>query len=248
MRAILAVLAAAPALMAHDAKAQEIEEQQFLFLLDPAYVQDSGAWQAGVGIAFAPENDSGIELDAEIEYGLTDSLQIQASLPYADGDVGDLRLGFSYGLARESGRAPALSVAIDAIAPTSDAGPGGWGLAVSMALTKQIRSGLFGHANLGFEGIEADSDGADEVDTEQWTIGVGAGARVSENATLTLELVREREEQHGAIANETEYTTNAALGLSFKPAEGFEIGVGAVTAFDGDDNTTTASLRALFEW
>jgi hypothetical protein len=80
---------------------EETREQQFLFLIDEAYLQEKGLWQLTLGTEYwSHQRESESEMDdgtpetttqtrnlwrsyAEVEYGLADWLQLEFEVPYS---------------------------------------------------------------------------------------------------------------------------------------------------------------------
>lgn len=85
MHAGRAVLALAALLLARPAAAQE---QDFLFLGDTAFLQERGVPQVAFGGDFdlrGAEEPAGAQVEAEVEYGISDELQIALAIPYRFG-------------------------------------------------------------------------------------------------------------------------------------------------------------------
>jgi hypothetical protein len=116
------------------ARGQEGEESapelvQDFFLLDAVYPQEQGEWQ----LSLAPTLDRGDEEDvltteASFEYGITDRLQVEGTVPYVsldpeDGEtasgLGDAELGVLYAV-RKPLLPLAISTGLEVTLPTGD--------------------------------------------------------------------------------------------------------------------------------
>lgn len=252
----LIALCATPALFAApQALAEHTHEQQMLVLLDSAYVEEQGEWQVETALDVEPDTDIDFILASEIEFGVSDRLQLQASLPYLSTDggdgVGDLAFGLSYAFLKQSPSAPQLTGVLELIAPTGDAGDGlgldTWGIEAGLSASKYLGGGFFGHANFEYERFEGVEDHGIDIDISETAFGAGLAHEMTDTAAVTFEFVRAREEESGPGIDEVTYETQGAIGLVFKPAHGFEIGLGAKSRLTGEDRTSGV-LQALFEW
>ncbi len=230
----------------------EAQEQDFLFLLEEAYVQEKGEWQVGIAWdrTIGATSDS---FEFEVEYGLTDRLQVAMELPVVNDDdasgVGDLEFALDYALLKDEGAlAPEFTIGAGAIAPTGGDGTGSgtWGYETSVRVSKQIAEGFYMHGAGAREAVPGGGPDADLL--REWSAGAGAALRVNNALTLTGEYIREVEREDEAGNSEKEVESYVTGGLILKISDLLEIGAagGAGLTEDSADARFIAKFQA--EW
>lgn len=229
------------------------EEQDFLFQFEEAYTQSAGETQIGVLFdrAFAPR---GSGLGFEIEYGVTDRIEVSAELPLilgpGESGAGDIEFGVDYALLLESDSAPALTFGISASAPTGDEdagrGVGGWSYETSLRASKQVVDDFYVHLAGSYEWTP--NGGAEADALTEWSIGAGAAIRASEQLTLIAEYLRESEraEEGGFVIRETAGYLSA--GAIIEIAEGVSLGAAGAAGVEGDSADARFLAKIQIEW
>ncbi len=159
--AIGAPLGAAVAAPPQDDPAPERWHAQDLVLVDTAFLQEVGTWQftlSGAGLARSHATDVGLALD--IEYGLTEWLQIEADVPYrylkedheqSHSGLSDVSLGLLIGLIRADSPIT-LSAGFTITLPTASGDLGDDSVSIEPEILAAWDTGLvIIHSTLGFE-------------------------------------------------------------------------------------------------
>ncbi len=251
----MAVAAAgvAPA-KADDDDGQEFEQQDFLFQLEEAYTQEAGEWQIGAKADFAFDPWTAL-YELEVEYGLTDRLQVSVELPIVDGEegsgVGDMEFAVDYALVKDQGgRAPELTVGFGASAPTGEAddgtGAGAWGYEASFRASKQVVPTVYAHALFAYEWVP---DGGPDADAlSEWAVGAGLAWRAADDVALLVEYLREREREEEDAVIERETESYLSAGVVLEVADDVEIGAAGAVGLNDDSADARALIGFQVEW
>ena len=224
---------------------------EFLFLIEEAYTQEAGEWQFGVAFDHAFEG-SVSQYSVEVEYGITERLQLEAELPVTDGEgvygVGDVEFSVAYALLKESeGASPEFTIAVSAVAPTGDAddglGTGDWGFEASAQLSKKLRDGLYAHIVGGREWTP--NGGADAEHLSEWLFGLGAAAYAGDRFALIAEYLREMEREIEQGVTERAVEEYASAGFGYEVFE--DVTVGASGAVGLNDESDDVRLIVKFQ-
>ena len=142
--------------------ADEDEGQEFLFLLDEGYVQESGEWQINALADFDTE-ESEQELEIEVEYGFTENFQIEVEVEYENeedaSEFGPLGVELSYGWEVSD---IAFAIGVNTAIPTESEQDSSYGL--SLRSSTDIVDDIFIHGNIGYQ--------EDDNNQEETTYGV----------------------------------------------------------------------------
>lgn len=224
---------------------QEAEESapeiiQDFFLLDAVYPQEQGEWQ----LSIAPTLDRGDEEDvltteASLEYGITDQLQIEGTVPYVSLDpedeetargVGDVELGVLYAI-RKPLLPLAISTGLEVTLPTGDEdeelGEGETRGGPFLIVARQVGTAqVHGNLSLSF-------GGGTEVE------GGVAAVLPAGPLRLTFELA-------GESGDEDEL--RLAPGLLFPLGEGDEIGIALAAGLTSDTPDWGVLVRGVWSF
>lgn len=226
-------------------------EQDYLFLLEEAYTQEKGEWQASFawdrGLD-SQHNNFGIEF----EYGITDRFQVTAELPLARGAgttrAGDLEFAADYALLKEAdGDIAELTLGVGASAPVGDdeIGAGEWGYEVSLRASKQLAPDIYGYLSWGYEWLP--NGGREAQYADEWIFGVGAAWRAADDVIIISEYLRARESEQGLFEDERETQTYFSGGIAIEIVD--DVLLGAAGAVGLNDNSETRFLAKLqAEW
>lgn len=216
----------------------EVEEDDFLFVLNEAYTQHKNELQIKVGYSFtsAREVERSFEWEdrkrtiakerkrsstsqyfLEIEYGITDRLQIEMETAYVSVrehsfDEGgnqysafdDLELGVAYGILKETGLIPAITLGVQLRLPTGsrgdEIGEDRVGYGTSLAVSKDFGHWV-GYACFGYEYTAnskikfADHKFGPKLDTSGVEYGLGAALKLTDEWHIHLECLGQSEQQ-----------------------------------------------------
>lgn len=258
------------------------EEQDFLFLMSEAYTQRQGEWQFGFSAGYfdnleATEIDEADEdelldvetnayqYDLEVEYGITDRLQVEFAIPYLSEEVttagdentedgiGDIELGIGYALLQEKDGLVALTAGLEVSAPTGDEGKGlgagSWGWEPYLGISKSFAEKFFVHAQVSY-GItnNAEEDG-EEVDEREIGYGVAVVYRPVEQIDLIAEFVGERsEEEDSAGVEEDTHTQYLVAGLKYEFENELQLGVGVPVGLNSESFDIGAMVKVQYEF
>ena len=227
-----------------DVKEVGVKGQQFLFMNNNAYNQEKNEWQATFTTQYLSRQKSreveyeedGTRVDtlkirnelqwvAELEYGLTDWLQVQIEMPYRhvekktieeseDGDssterlnrtsLSDVTAGFQIGLFKEDqGKwwLPTLAIESNATLPTgnwkNDMGSGRYGFDAGILLSKTIDKFTV-HANVGGGYVDGSREQGSSSRTHQRNVGTGLSLvyQPTERLDLICELTKDTQRQN----------------------------------------------------
>ncbi len=263
---------------AHDE--DEASEQQFLFFMEEAYTQEAQEVQISLFSYFQDEQQAPGESEsysrwvagAEIEYGLTDWLQIEFEAPYLhrrvddDGDEqsetgwGDSEIGVSALLHREGAAwwDATVSVSVEAMIPTGDYRKGlgadrtGWGLAI--AASKCLDDVVI-HLGAGMEWVNDakeveigdDPDNAETSDLEEFACGAALVHRTTDTLESILELTAEFETERGDDGTEHETEVYLTPGFRYALDDDVEIGLGLPIGLTDDAYDWGLFARIILE-
>ncbi len=257
--------------------ADEEEEysHDFLFLVDDAYLEEEGEWQVAIKSGVfrdlaAEEDDEVVDEDlffseVEIEYGLSETISLELVLPYERitvtepgeeketySGIGDIEVGLSFLLLHESESLPALSLSIEASAPTGDEdhglGRGVWGWEASLGSSKQLSYGLHFHSQLGFEFANNLVEDGEIADEREYSYGFALAQRVNETAAVLLELSGEYEEERSHGETESGHALYLGPGALVELESGWEIGANLVVGLTDDSYDWGGGLKASIEF
>jgi hypothetical protein len=223
MRSVAA--AAVLLLCASGVGAQVVEPEQpiqELFTGETVFVQGRGEVQFTTVLDGRKDGDAKSWTAAqEIQYGVTDWLELDAALPFVNGlestalshaGLGDIELGFLLGLARHI-RTGAFSVGARVRLPTGDEAKG-HGDGETAPETVVIFGKALGKAQLH---ASAEVGFPNKAAPREWTYGAGVVVPTGRwRETLELDARHEGDEDRLLLTP----------GLYFKPRKAFEIGVG----------------------
>lgn len=225
------------------------QQQDFLFLLEEAYTQEAGEWQASASLdrQFNP-GSSLVELD--LEYGITERLQLSVQLPWSHepgaSGLSASELAIDYAVLKDEGFAtPELTIGAAVIAPTGDddVSLNGWGYEVSLRTSKLVLPATYVHGMVAYERVTSEGESAAE-----WSLGGGLAFRPSRCLTLIGEYIHEIErETDGLGATERQSEDFLSGGIVFEIADDLLIGAGgALNLQDSDEHRLLASVQ--IEW
>ncbi len=231
----------------------EFIEQDFLFQFEEAYTQEKGETQIGGKFdhGFGPSSSV---FEFEIEYGITDRIEVSVEAPIVVGPgpagTGDIEFGVDYALTMDNGSVPALTIGFGASAPTGneDAGRGvdAWSYETSLRASKRITDNFYGHAMGAYEWTP--NGGADADMLSAWAFGVGAALRTTDKLTLIAEYLREaeREKEAGMVERETEAFLSA--GAIVELNKFVSIGVAGAAGVSDESADARALAKMQIEW
>jgi hypothetical protein len=171
-------------------------------------------------------------LQPQLQYGLTDDLQLQVQAPFYAGDAdrsgsGDVQLAAQYRLVRDDGRLrPSVALAAQLTAPTG-VGSDGLDTQLELDLSKGIRgddnADLRAHLNLLWDRNAA---AASDERHDRFTAIVGCSYKLNDKTLLLADFVREQQPQEGLDTNLVEAGIVRALTDHFQVAAGAGAGIG----------------------
>jgi opacity protein-like surface antigen len=254
--ALTTLVLAYGALSAHSAKAEEANpeptEHEALFILEGAYTQEDGEWQVGIALTQSLERGNEREWEAEVEYGITDRLQIEAEfeLEQEDGrtEFGDASLGASYAVLEGAGATrPEVAVKATLVFPTGDQSGNatGVGFGLGLGISQQLRSNLFAHFEAGYSQEPRRAVGTVETRSNEWHVGAALAYQVNDAWFLTAEYELGRESKKLGPLSENESVHIAGAGITHEIGDDFILGLaGAAQSASGG---TSAQLRAFIQ-
>ena len=211
--------------------ADEDEGQEFLFLLDEGYVQESGEWQINAIADFNTE-ESEQELEIEVEYGFTDHFQIEVEIEYENeedaSEFGPIGVELSYGWEASD---IAFAIGVNTAIPTESEQDSSYGL--SLRSSTDIFDDIFIHGNIGYQ--------EDDNNEEETTYGVALAFTQWSSVNLLFEVM-------AIDANTAPTTTEGAIGVYFPIIDDLNIGVSYVTDIDGNADTNQIVFQLSTEW
>ncbi|WP_108812098.1 transporter [Sphingorhabdus sp. Alg231-15] len=233
----------------------EFEGQEILFLLEEAYTQEKGEWQIGASLNQSLEGPDERAWELEVEYGITNRLQLFVELPFVDsvnntGGIGDPEIGLDYALMKDTGgNIPEFTVGAAIMLPTGDndngPGMGGFGYQLSARISKALASGIFVHGLAEYEAVpDARQDGAD-LSLREYGFGAGFAYAPIDDLYLITEYLwaKEREKQNGFT--ETEVEQLLSFGVTYEFANDISIGLGGAVGLNSDSES---KAFALAQW
>jgi len=250
--------------------ADEEATHDFLFLTDEAYVQEEGEWQFGVSIGYwdrVADDDAGedalqhsVSAALEIEYGITERLQIELELPYLShkaeettaSGIGDAEVGSGYAIVRETDSLPAVTAGIEFSLPTGDEdrdmGAGAWGYEGFVAVSKHI-SDLFLHASISY-GRTDDAIGEEgKVDESEIGYRLAVVRTLNEGINLIVELGGESEREVDAAGeSETADTLYFVPGIQWECDAEWNLGLGIPVGLTDDSADWGGILKTQVEF
>ncbi len=238
---------AEPAIASDDEAEGLPEQHETLFLIEEAYTQEKREWQIGLALA-QPLNEGGArEWEAEIEYGLTDRLQLEAEIELEQEDGNsqweNVAFGLSYGLVTEDGAArPAITIGGRVLVPTND-GEGdsrGLGFEVSTRASKRLDASLFGHVALKYAEMPDRTVLGQRLENSQWSAGAGLAYAIAPRSFLVGEYQFERDREYFDMTVSKQNSHAFSLGINHEVGDG--IIFGAAAAFSRTDESEFASL------
>lgn len=260
------------------AEEEMAKQQQFLFTTESAYVQDKGEVQLTLdGSIF--ENQEAIEEDATsatdtttttlgFEYGITENLTAELSIPYLDTEItsdgettsqdgiGDIEFGAMYGLLHETDTLPAIAIGVEVAAPAGDEDKGlgndAWGYGATLAVSKRLTEDFTGHLALGYEFVnnatDVDDGARTEVDEDEVSFGIGVAYDVSEALCLTMELNGVEETEKTAEAKVRTHELYLTPGFNYEVVDDLQIGVGVAIGLNNDSYDYGAMGKIVYEF
>lgn len=233
----------------------EFEGQEILFLLEEAYTQEKGEWQIGAAVSQSLEGPDERGWELEVEYGLTDRLQVFVELPVLDGPrgnggVGDPEIGLDYAILKDTGGStPEFTVGAAVTLPVGDngngPGNGGLGYQLSARISKALAPDVFIHGLTEYEAVpDARQNGAD-LSLREYSFGAGFAYAPIDDLFLVAEYLweKEREKQNGIV--ETEVEQLLSFGVTYEFANAISIGVAGAA---GLNNDSRSQFFALAQW
>ena len=266
--------AGAPPVLSTPRRAQEEdeegpEEQDLLFLSDEAYTQEAGELQVALAGALGWRGEADarataaarweVTTIAEVEFGLTDRLQVAAELPWVrsrfpdaeavadpggrvETDLGAVEVELAFALLEEEGgEAPEVSVALET---NSDGWSAGRGIAVAAAKRFAGRHTAF--LSLGREWEEEEEDSEDETESAT-TIALGYDLRVTEHTHLLAEWMRGGELGPEVEGGDQDAPLTATLGVLRRSPSGFSYGLATGVGRRAGRTTGWVLLTIQFE-
>lgn len=231
----------------------EFEGQEMLFLLEEAYTQEKGEWQIGVSLGQTLEGADERQWEFELEYGLTDRLQIFAELPLRDsrsGGIGDPEIGLDYALLKDSGdNIPEFTIGAALTVPVGDnnSGPGngGVGYQLSARLSKALTTDFFVHALAEYEAVPNARQDGEDFSLREYALGAGLAYSPKEGLFLVAEYLWEkaREKQDDIIETESEHLLST--GITYEFDNDLSIGLGGAVGLNSDADS---QFFALMQW
>ena len=220
----------------------EFEAHEVLFLLEEAYTQEKAETQIGIGVDF--DNGDDYEIEVEIEYGVTDALQLVLEAPFekdgSDGlEFGRLEFGADLAVLKDEGTGvtPQITFGLAFGAPTGDAR--GWLVEPSLRFAKMVSDSLFVHTLFAAEYFVEDGTSR----WQEWQFGAGVGLMPDDQWAFTIEYLREAESQ-GAGWEAQHF---GALSIAFEFPHELTVGAALVQSVDGGDETR-GIFKAQIEW
>lgn len=241
-----------PALASDDDDGDEPEQQEALFVLEEAFTQEEGEWQIGLALSQSMEEGSEREWEAEIEYGLTERLQIEAEFEFeqesGENEIGDIELGLAYAVVEsEASGEPEVTIGAAVLIPSGD-GEGdasGLGFELSLAASQEVTEGLFAHANLGYSEAATRDFGAFRVEQNDWSAGAALAYSFADEWFVIGEYEFAREAEDVGLGAVRASTHTAGLGVTGELAGEFTVGLGGAFVSNGDEES--AQIRFLMQ-
>jgi len=212
-----------------------------LFVADKLYVQDKGEWYFVLEGAYAKASDEKeYEASLEVIYGLTDTWQVSAEVPYVwinpdDGDdhngVGDIELAIGYNFIQERDYAAAVNFKVALPTGDEDRDLGSGQFRYIPQLQGAMRAGpveLYGTVGMEF------GDEHDDI----FTYSVAAAYPIEKFIPL-IELTGE--------AGNGEDVLYATPGVYWTGIEGMEFGLGVPIGITDDSADYQVILKFVFE-
>lgn len=262
-------------------RADEDEEhevnQQMLFFMDSAYVEEHGEIELNLTSVFqTDEDEDGVEAKGwanvlELEYGLTKWLELEVEVPWLWAEVefagqdesvsglGDVELGAIFQILREEEGSilPTVALGFEASLPTGDYKDGlgkdtttyGIGLNASRKVNNWFfhLAGAFEWATDAKE-FEADENETEEFDAIEFEYGAAAVYAGIEDVELIVELTGEYEEEDGEDGIEEESELYLTPGIRFEVADEMELGFGFPLGMNEDAADWGIALKFIAEW
>ncbi|MEL7197855.1 MAG: transporter [Pseudomonadota bacterium] len=230
----------------------EPEQQEALFVLEEAFTQEEGEWQIGFALTQSLEEGSEREWEAEIEYGLTERLQIEAEFEFdqesGENEIGDFELGLAYAIVEsEASGEPEVTLGAAILIPSGD-GEGdtsGVGFELSLAASQEVTEGVFAHANFGYSDAATRDFGAFRLEQNEWSAGAALAYGFAVEWFVIGEYEFAREAENIGLGAERVSSHTAALGVRGEVAEEFTIGLGG--AFVSSGSEQSAQVRFLIQ-
>lgn len=213
------------------------EGEDFLFRLEEAYAQRRGELQVSFAFDFASGREREREFSfedgkrdvetetsrantygylVEIEYGVTDRLQIEVEIPYfsvrersseglfESGNLADIEVGLGYALVEETETLPAVLASFEIALPTGDhrkeIGNDRFGYGGRLAMSKDFGRWV-GHLNVGYEYVNdarlwfANGEDGPKLDLNGIEYGAGVVYKFDDSWHGIVELVGETGEE-----------------------------------------------------
>ncbi len=253
----------------------EVERQDFLFLVNEAYLEEEGEWQFVIQSGFlngleSEEHGETVEedlffVDVEFEYGITDSITLELALPYerielsepGEGSesfsgIGDGEIGLAFALIQESEDSPALTLALEGSFPSGDEdeglGRGVWGWEASLISSKRLAYNLYVHSHLGFEFANNVIEEGELSDEREYSYGLALAQQVTEDAFILLELSGEYEEEKSLGETESGHALYLGPGAFIELESGWEVGANLVIGLTDDSYDWGGRMQASIEF
>ncbi|MEL6876689.1 MAG: transporter [Pseudomonadota bacterium] len=230
----------------------EPEQQEVLFVLEEAFTQEKGEWQIGFALSQSLEEGGEREWEAEIEYGLTERLQIEAEFEFeqesGENEIGDIELGLAYAIVEsEASGEPEVTLGAAILIPSGD-GEGdasGVGFELLLAASQEVTEGLFAHANFGFSEAATRDFDTFRLNQSEWSAGAALAYGFADEWFVIGEYEFAREAEDIGLGAVRASSHTAALGVTGEIAEEFTIGLGG--AFVIDKGEESAQVRFLMQ-
>lgn len=278
------VLRITPAAMAI-ADEEEIESavrHEFLFMIEEAYTQEKGQRQVCFTSQYMDRKKSkeGNELKitdqwqwmTEIEYGLSDWLQLEVEVPFANvhkktiedsetthldkAGIGDVETGIRIRLSEENeGRwwSPTVSAGFELTWPTGywqkDLGTDRYGWEANLSLSKTIDNWAY-HLTGGF-GMTDDAreqSENEEVDVEEFKAGGALVYRPTDKLDFICELLAEFEKEESSSNRSHEAEFYMTPGIKHELFRDFEMGVGVPIGLTHESYDWAIVTKVQYEW
>ncbi|MHC4064814.1 MAG: hypothetical protein ACYSUI_09980 [Planctomycetota bacterium] len=221
-------------------------------LKGPYFLRSADPVEAGemdLKFTFGYETSSGggdddSELEFELEWGMTEDIELIFGLPIEFGDGGidgnaDITLGLHTRFWKEDGLLPAVAMR-NLIRVPSGYHSSGVDYTARLLVTKSIVPGRFrAHFNPFLKLVNGDNE--EEARNFQWGAAVGVDYRLSDNLVFVADYLHRSSEEEGHRNNHA-----MELGLDWRLAEKHYLAFGSEIGLDGDSQGPNWGCKIMY--
>lgn len=258
--------------------------QDFLFLIEEAYTQRQNEIQFAMMGSYFHHNveiEKEIEDDEvnitknktnqfesiyEIEYGITDRLQVEAEFSYVDiskntnehkyrhKSIGNTSLGLSYALIKENNNLPEIAVGLEIAAPTENKRKSlgilskNWHYGSFIGLSKAIQDNLFLHLRAEYETIRNVKTTDGKIDEHEIGLGAALVYKYSPRWEFILESLFEQEIEISSSAKEYSNSLYLAPAIKYSFMNDVQIGISYAKNINADGFNWGVLSRIQYEF